>query len=137
RRPDGARRGEPAFFDLLNGGSSSVALDLRAPDGRSRLADLLAQADVVIEGSRPRALAQLGLAAEDVVASRERITWVSITAYGREQGMRTGYGDDTAAAGGLVTSTGGPVFVGDAIADPLTGVNAALAAWAGLQRGGA
>ena len=35
-RPDGARRGPPAFFDLLNGGKRSVALDLRpspADDG--------------------------------------------------------------------------------------------------------
>ena len=32
-RPDGARSGSPAFFDLMNGGKQSVVLDFRANDG--------------------------------------------------------------------------------------------------------
>jgi hypothetical protein len=39
------------------------------------------------------------------------------------------FGDDAAAAGGLVAWTAtGPVFAGDALADPLTGLAAAAAA---------
>jgi hypothetical protein len=135
RRPDGARRGPAPFFDLLNSGAESVSLDLASDEGRERLCALLAEADVVIEASRPRALAQLGIDAVEVVAAREGLTWVSITAYGREQGHRGGYGDDAAVAGGLVAGAGRPLFVGDAIADPLTGVHAALAAWAGVRAG--
>jgi crotonobetainyl-CoA:carnitine CoA-transferase CaiB-like acyl-CoA transferase len=134
-RPDGARRGDPAFFDLLNAGARSVALDLRSASGREQLHDLLTRADVVVEGSRPRALAQLGVDAAAVAAAGT--TWVSITAHGRDQGDRLGYGDDTAVAGGLVChDDDGPVFVGDAVADPLTGLHAALAAWAGVLAGG-
>ena len=33
QRPDGARRGSRAFFDLLNGRKRSVALDLRSREG--------------------------------------------------------------------------------------------------------
>ncbi len=40
--------------------------------------------------------------------------------------MRVGFGDDAAAAGGLVgVAEGGPVFIADAIADPITGLVAA------------
>jgi hypothetical protein len=136
RRPDGARGGPARFFDLLHAGAKSVPLDLSGADGRRRLLDLVLAADVVIESSRPRALDQLGVVAEEVVAEAG-VTWVSITAHGRDQPDRVGYGDDAAVAGGLVAWTvGRPVFVADAVADPLTGAYAALAAWAGVLNGG-
>jgi len=138
-RSDGARHGSPAFFDLLNGEKQSVVLDVRVPEGRRQLSALLRQADVVIESARPRALRQLGIeAAELVSAGRPRI-WVSITGYGREgeAGNRVAFGDDAAAAGGLVGWNGGrPVFCGDAIADPLSGIAAATAAVEALGCGG-
>ena len=63
-RPDGARQ-TPAFFETLHGRSESVALDLHTTVGHAQLRRLLAAADVVIEGSRPRALRQMGIDAED------------------------------------------------------------------------
>jgi hypothetical protein len=51
-----------------------------------------------------------------------------------------GFGDDAAVAGGLLAFdpvTGVPAPVGDAIADPVTGVNAALVAVACRMAGGA
>ncbi|MBW2418529.1 MAG: CoA transferase, partial [Deltaproteobacteria bacterium] len=83
RRPDGARRGRSDFYDLLNGGKQSVALDLASDVGRRRLQGLVAAADIVVEATRPRALAQLGIDAEALVAERPGITWVGITGYGR------------------------------------------------------
>ena len=52
---------------------------------------------------------------------------VSITAFGRDSN-RIGFGDDVAAAAGLVAldDAGDPVFCGDAIADPLTGLTAVV-----------
>lgn len=136
RRPDGARGGDPRFFDLLHEGASSIAIDLSSGRGRRRLRDLVDAADVVIENSRPRALEHLGLLAHEVVA-QGGATWVSITAHGRDQPDRVGYGDDAAVAAGLVAWTAQtPVFVSDAVSDPLAGVYAALAAWAGLLGGG-
>lgn len=123
-RPDGARGGNPAFYDLLHKGHDGVVLDPRTPDGRRALADLVASADVVIEASRPRALARFGLDA--AAAAAAGTIWVSITAYGRAAD-RIGFGDDVAAAAGLVArdAAGAPVFCGDAIADPITGLVAA------------
>lgn len=64
--------------------------------------------------------------------------WVSITGHGREAAPeRVGFGDDAAVAGGLVVDDGeGPCFVADAIADPLTGVAAAVAVARCLAEGG-
>jgi hypothetical protein len=133
QRPDGARRGPAAFFDLLHAGHESVALDFTTKAGRAALAQLINHADVVIESSRPRALRQLGIDADNVVA--RGTTWLSITAYGRTgpRSNHVGYGDDVAAAAGLVTDADGvPMPCGDAIADPLAGVHAAAAAAATL-----
>jgi hypothetical protein len=134
RRPDGARQGERTFYDLLHAGHESVAVDFDTAAGRAALADLVAAADVVIEASRPRALERLGLAAREHAESGT--VWVSITAYGRDEPARVGFGDDVAASAGLTVDDGaGPYPAGDAIADPLSGMTAAAAAVAALRAG--
>ena len=127
-RPDGARRGPRAFFERMNAGKRSLLTDLRSEELRALLAD----ADVVVEASRPRALCQAGILAEEV---RPRV-WLSITGYGRAVD-RVAFGDDAAVAGGLVAwDDAGPVFLADAVADPLTGVATAVAVAEALARGG-
>jgi hypothetical protein len=138
-RPDGARRGPAAFFDQLNGHKRSVGLDFTSGRGRAQLAALLAAADVVLESSRPRALEQLGVSARDLVAGGGPQVWASITGYGRTgpAGDRVAFGDDAAAAGGLVVDHHGlPRFCADAIADPLSGLTAADACLDALESGG-
>jgi len=140
-RPDGARSGPPEFHDLMNHGKRSVALPFDA-HGIARLHELLDWADIVIEASRPRGLRQLGVIAEQCIARRSGLTWISITGYGRDEpeGLWTAFGDDAGVAAGLSSLmqqvTGQPLICGDAIADPLTGMHAALAALASYQRGG-
>lgn len=139
-RPDGARFGHAGFYALLNAGKEEARFDFRDAADLARLRALVDRADIVIEGSRPRALAQLGIRAQDVAARGG--TWVSITAHGRDGAGadRIGFGDDAAMAGGLGAAMGDawgePLFAGDAVADPLTGITAALAAWAGWLGGG-
>ncbi len=139
QRPDGARRGSRAFFDLLNGRKRSVALDLQSREGVRVLRELVRRADVVIEASRPRALAQFGLEGPGVVEDARPRVWVSITGYGRsgEEANRVAFGDDAAAGGGLVAWRGAdPLFCADAVADPLTGLTAADACLSALRSGG-
>ncbi|MDY6810518.1 MAG: CoA transferase [Actinomycetota bacterium] len=125
-RPDGARRGNPEFYHLLHAGHRSVMLDPTVADDRAALHALVSAADIVIEASRPRALRGFGLDAEEFVAAGA--TWISITAHGRASN-RIGFGDDVAASAGLVAHDAqGLMFVGDAIADPLTGLTAAALA---------
>ena len=137
RRPDGARRGDPAFYDLLNGGKLSVALDLGTAGGRRALASLVDRADIVVTSARARAVEALGLDPEAALAGAGDKVWVAITAHGWGS-SRVGFGDDVAAAAGLVAwhPDGEPRFAADAIADPLAGALAAHAALAAWQQGG-
>ncbi|MCY3793113.1 MAG: CoA transferase [Gammaproteobacteria bacterium] len=141
-RLDGARFGDADFYTLLNQGKRSLTLDLGARDERSLLLHLVEQADIVIESSRPRALRQLGIQAEEWVRRQTGRTWISITGYGRVGAGADwiAFGDDAGVAAGLAdlmrAATGAHQFAGDAIADPLTGVAAAQAAWRSWLRGG-
>ncbi|CAM2808572.1 CoA transferase [Prescottella defluvii] len=135
-RLDGARFGDRGFYDLLHAGHESVVLDPGTGAGREAMARLVDAADVVIEASRPRALERFGLDAHAAVD--EGTTWISITARGRDSGA-VGFGDDVAASSGLVAldGAGAPMFAGDAIADPLTGLTAAVRAMSVPPGGGA
>lgn len=139
-RPDGARRGNAGFYDLLNAGKASVGFDFKDSDDVRRLRALIDAADIVIEGTRPRALEQLGVDAAGAVA--RGATWISITAHGRTgvAADHVGFGDDAAVAGGLSAAMrrgwGESLFAGDAIADPLTGIVGAFAGWAAWRAGG-
>lgn len=133
RRPDGTRSGNRAFFDWMNSEKLSYCVDFDSQ--ASELRELLAVADIVIEGSRPAGLARRGLGPGDVAPRAGRI-WLQLTGYDDHSG-RPAFGDDAAIAGGLAgTSPGGPVFCADAIADPLTGLEAAWAITESLARGG-
>jgi hypothetical protein len=139
-RPDGARFGDPRLYAELHRGHDRLVVDFADVEGRRRITDVVASADVVLEASRPRALSALGLDAEDFLTGGPGRTWVSITGYGRS-GPRSGrvaFGDDAAVAGGLVgrDPNGDPVFCADAVADPVTGVLAAVAALASVTAGG-
>jgi hypothetical protein len=139
RRPDGARFGPPRFYSELHRGIPAVRLDFSSATGRSELARLAGQAGIVVESSRPRALRGLGLVAAEWLAAAPGRVWVSVTGYGRDDPQqRVAFGDDAAVAGGLICRLpdGTPVFCGDAIADPLTGLHAGLAALAASTAGG-
>lgn len=134
-RPDGARFGSPDLFVELDTNKEHVVLDFGDEADRHTLCAMISEADVVIEASRPRALAQLGVV---VPGDRSRV-WVSITAHGYTgaAGHRIGFGDDTAVAGGLVVALDdGPGFCADAVADPLTGLTTAVVTLELLAQGG-
>jgi hypothetical protein len=131
-RPDGTRAGPPAFFDWMNSGKLSYAVDFDDP---SALRQLLDAADVVIESSRPAALVHRGLGP----TPRDGQVWLRITGHGTdgERANWVAFGDDAAVSGGLVGGTESePVFCADAIADPLTGLHAAVEIAGSLSRGG-
>jgi hypothetical protein len=139
RRPDPTRTSTPAFFEALNGAKFHLVLDLASPDGQAALRKRIADADVLITSARPRAFLGLGLDPAAVFATNPGLVWTAITAHGwtGQAAARVGFGDDTAAAGGLVRWTsGGPRFLGDALADPVTGLAAAAGTLRALEEGG-
>ena len=140
RRPDPTRTAMPGFHHRLNGRKIDRRLDLRSAAGRARLREAVFAADVLITSARLRAFADLELTPEAVFAANPSIVWVAITGHGftGDAGHRVGFGDDAAAAGGLVrwTIDGEPRFQGDALADPLTGLAAAAGALQAVAAGG-
>lgn len=140
RRPDPGRVSTPEFFRRLNGAKANLALDFADPGDRARLKEMILAAEVVITSARPRAFDQLGLAPHSLFAARPDLTWVAISGYGwtGAAAERVAFGDDAAAAGGLVrwTASGEPHFLGDALGDPLTGLSAAAGALQALEQGG-
>jgi hypothetical protein len=140
-RPDAMRMGDNAFYSLLNQGKASVALDLRDCIDKQTLLALISSSDIVIEAARPRALAQLGIDAAELVRTTPGLVWMTLTAHGAtgDAANWVGFGDDCAIAGGLSAAlheaTGATAFVGDAIADPLTGILSALVAWQAWMSG--
>ncbi|HUP71917.1 MAG TPA: CoA transferase [Acidimicrobiales bacterium] len=137
RRADGARRGTAQFFDLLNVHKRCIVVDFDDEDDISVLRALIERASLVIEGSRPRVMDRIGIDPADVVA--RGTSWLSITAYGRDgvYRNRVGFGDDVAVSAGLVIAGEPPLFVADAVADPIAGLFSAAAGLAclGATRG--
>ncbi len=82
-RPGGdPLRADPARYAAWNRGKETIELDLRAPDGRSALHDLINEADLLVENLRSGALERLGLAPATLRQNRPRLVTCSISAWG-------------------------------------------------------
>lgn len=140
-RPDLIRRDDPATFDLTNQGKASVLVDLTDGGRKAALIQLIRRADFVIESSRVRALRQFGIDADSLVRTTPGLVWLSVTGHGAtgEAANWAGIGNDCGVAAGLsralADATGEIGYVGDAIADPLTGITAALEGWRAYRAG--
>jgi len=140
-RPDEMRTVDPGLFDLVNQGKANVVVDFSSEAERNALANLIRRADFVIESSRVRALKQLGIDANALVREVPGLVWLTISGHGAtgEVANWAGIGHDCGVAGGLsralASVAGEPGYVGDALADPLTGIYAALEGWRAWKSG--
>jgi crotonobetainyl-CoA:carnitine CoA-transferase CaiB-like acyl-CoA transferase len=126
-RPDPSPKRTPDLDRRLNGLKQRMTLALTDP----AVAHMIDNASVLITSGRPHALARAGLEPERLFSRNPGLLWIAITSHGAigEQAMRVGFGDDCAAAGGLLAwRDGTPSFMGDALADPCCGLIAAIAA---------
>src|SRR5690606_14973612 len=133
--------GQAAYFLSVNRNKLSVALDLANPDDLALVARLAAGADAVVDNFRPGTLERLGLIPERLLAEHPRLVWCTITGFGA-QSRRPGYDFVVQAESGWMAITGDadgePMKVGVALADVVTGKDAAasiLAALYGVARG--
>lgn len=81
--------GHATWFANLNRGKHSVVLDLKSAPGKARLAELVREADVFVEGFRPGVMKRLGFDWPAVRALNPRIVYCSISGYG-QKGPRAG-----------------------------------------------
>jgi len=130
--------GESAYYLCCNRNKRSITIDLKTPGGVALVKRLAASSDVVIENFVPGLMARFGLDYESLRAINPRLVYCSISAYGQDGPYRDrpGYDMVLSAVGGLMWITGerggGPVKVGVAITDVVTGVHASGAIMAAL-----
>ncbi len=150
-RPDVTRRLGPwagevpgpersGYFETLNRGKKSVALDLSTAKGKELARELCSRADVVVENFSPGVMDRLGLGYESLRAANPALVLVSISGYGQTGPERNyvAYGQTIEAFSGVDAATGyggdQPMACGAPIADHVGGMTAALAAFAAIHR---
>jgi crotonobetainyl-CoA:carnitine CoA-transferase CaiB-like acyl-CoA transferase len=100
------RPGESAYFQMLNRGKRSVAIDYRAPPAAEFLAKLIDGADVLLE-SLGDGGAGIGISYEDAASRNPALIWCSITGQGRDHGGRA-IDPTLQASMGMMALTGEP-----------------------------
>ncbi|HWI11786.1 MAG TPA: CaiB/BaiF CoA-transferase family protein [Burkholderiaceae bacterium] len=139
---DGADTSDSAYYLCANRNKRSVTIDFTRPEGQRLIHDLAAKSDVVIENFKPGGLARFKLDYESLRRINPGIVYCSITGFGQTgpYAARAGYDFLMQGMGGLMSITGhadgeagaGPVKVGVALTDILTGLHASTAILAAL-----
>ncbi|WP_425456801.1 CoA transferase [Aeromicrobium piscarium] len=133
------------MFHAYNRRKRSLAVDLSTARGRAVVAELIADADVVVQNLRPSAMAAMGLDAAGLRERNPRLIYVSISGFGAEgpDARRAGLDIAAQAESGIMSITGEaagePQRVGFAVVDVATAQAAAQAILAALydrERGG-
>lgn len=122
--------GESAYFLAVNRGKRSLTLNLKHPEGKKILWELIGRADVLVENFRPGALDRMGFSYAHVHERWPRLVYASISGYGSDGpwGGRPGYDAIVQGEGGLMSITGTPegepTKVGASLVDVLAGMTA-------------
>jgi CoA:oxalate CoA-transferase len=137
--------GQSVWFANLNRGKESIALDLKSDAGKTKLRELIAEADVFVEGFRPGVMARLGFDYPAARALNKGIVYCSISAFGQTGALAHHPAHDLAvqALAGFISVNDGPdgmpVVPGAPAADlaaSTTALSAVLMALLGRQNSG-
>ncbi|MEV8626801.1 CaiB/BaiF CoA-transferase family protein [Streptomyces sp. NPDC051079] len=95
-RPGGAGLGIDPAYDLTNRNKRSVLVDLKAEGGAETVLDLVARADILIEGYRPGVAERLGIGPEPCLARNPRLVYGRMTGWGQTGPLAPTAGHDIA-----------------------------------------
>ncbi len=133
---------EAAYYLSANRNKQSVTIDFTRPEGQRLVRELVAKSDIVIENFKVGGLAAYGLDYASLKAVNPKLIYCSITGFGQTgpYAKRAGYDFMIQGLGGLMSLTGrpdgdeggGPVKVGVALTDILTGLYSTTAILAAL-----
>ncbi len=130
--------GKSAYFMSLNRGKHSIALDLKAPDGRAIFERLLGEADLLVENFRGGTMEKLNYDWPALHARFPKLIYVAISGFGHTGPYKEkpAYDMVVQGMGGVMSLTGHagspPTRVGTSIGDlaaglfALSGIGAAL-----------
>jgi alpha-methylacyl-CoA racemase len=79
---------------IVTRGRATMILDLKSPDGRGAALDILAAADVAVEGFRPGAMARLGLGPAEALERNPRLIYARMTGWGQQGPLASSAGHD-------------------------------------------
>jgi crotonobetainyl-CoA:carnitine CoA-transferase CaiB-like acyl-CoA transferase len=134
--------GDSTLFHTINRNKRSIAANLKDASDLRGVWELIKRADVLIQNFRPGIMERLGLGYDAVSKVNPRIVYGSITGYGSEGPWRDKPGQDllVQSLSGLGWLSGdaeqGPVPVGVAVSDILTGAHLVQGILACLVRRG-
>lgn len=133
---------EAAYYLSANRNKQSVTIDFTREEGQKLVRELAGRSDIVIENFKVGGLAAYGLDYAALKAINPRLIYCSITGFGQSgpYAGRAGYDFMIQGMGGLMSLTGladgsegaGPVKVGVALTDILTGLYSTTAILAAL-----
>ncbi|WP_248748005.1 CaiB/BaiF CoA-transferase family protein [Pseudomonas sp. MWU12-2037] len=133
---------EAAYYLSANRNKQSVTIDFTQPEGQRLVRELAAKSDILIENFKVGGLAAYGLDYGSLKALNPKLIYCSITGFGQTgpYAKRAGYDFMIQGLGGLMSLTGrpegdegaGPVKVGVALTDILTGLYSTVAILAAL-----
>ncbi len=131
--------GSAAAFHALNRGKRSMVLDLKRPEGREVVLDLLGRYDVLFEQFRPGVLARLGLSHETLRERFPKLIICALTGYGQHGPLaeRAGHDLNYLARAGVLgfqgPSDGAPTVPGFQLADVSGGMWSVIAILGALR----
>ncbi|WP_319532469.1 CaiB/BaiF CoA-transferase family protein [uncultured Cohaesibacter sp.] len=139
---EGSETTDAAYFACANRNKRSLAIDITSKEGQALIHQLVARSDVVLENFKVGGLAKYGLDYNSLKAIKPDIVYCSITGFGQTgpDASKAGYDFMIQAMGGLMSVTGqpqgtpggGPVKVGVALVDIMTGLYATIGILAAL-----
>ncbi len=133
------KNGESAYFMSLNRNKQSMTLNLKTPEGKQILKDLVKKVDVLVENFRPGAMQRLGLGYDVLKEINPRLVYATSTGYGQTgpYSQRPAYDAVVQAMGGIMSITGhpesGPTRVGSSMGDITAGLFCAIGILAALH----
>lgn len=132
--------GSSLVFHTVNRNKDSYAANLKDPDDLARVKKLIAQADIMTHNFRPGVMEKIGLDYSTVQAINPKMVYASVTGYGTEGPWAKKPGQDllVQSMSGFANLTGnkndGPVPVGAAVSDIITGTHLAHGILASLLK---
>ncbi|MCU1719240.1 CaiB/BaiF CoA transferase family protein [Pseudomonas sp. 5P_3.1_Bac2] len=135
---------EAAYFQSANRNKQSLTIDFTQAEGQRLIRELVQNCDVLLENFKVGGLAAYGLDYASLQAINPRLIYCSVTGFGQDgpYAKRAGYDFMIQGLGGLMSLTGkpddeeggGPVKVGVALTDILTGLYATVGVLAALNQ---
>lgn len=125
--------GKCLYWSVEARSKKSITLDLRQPEGRELLLQLIEKADAVVENFRPGTLEKWGLGFDVMKTRNSKLVLLRISGFGQTGPYRerAGYDRIALAFGGLMGITGyadrPPVRIGTSIADYQSAILGAFA----------